>query len=131
MLHIFITGALLNSPYGSLGGTPSSGLVLDMFRSRAELVRSLSLAMQDPVEACKDINILAIVALAKTWKPQRATEAPTKVPNQGPLKSLQLLDTLALSKIDPIHFDGLLKIIELKGGLEKIEIPGLATIISL
>ncbi|KAK9258288.1 hypothetical protein V1519DRAFT_463808 [Lipomyces tetrasporus] len=131
VLHIFITGALTNSPQGTLGDTPSDRIALDMFRSRAEMVRSLSIAIKDPVEACKDINIFAIVALAKAGKFQKVEEMPLKTPKQGPLKSLQLLNWLALSEIDPIHFDGLSKLIELKGGLEKIEIPGLAALISI
>ncbi|KAK9351267.1 hypothetical protein V1523DRAFT_417313 [Lipomyces doorenjongii] len=129
VLHMFITGALINSQ-GTLGATPSNRISFDMFRSRAEIVRHMSIAMKDPVEACKDINIFAIVALAKTGTFHRV-EMPLKTPKQGPLRSLQLLNLLALSEIDPIHFDGLSKLIELKGGLEKIEIPGLAALISL
>lgn len=128
---MFITGALANLPHGSLGDTPSSRIALDMFRSRAELVRSLSLAIKDPVEACKDINIFTVVALAKGGESQRVKEVPLKMPTQGPLKSLQLLNLMSLSETDPVHLDGLSKLIELKGGLEKIEIPGLAVLISL
>jgi hypothetical protein len=131
-MHMFITGAWNNSLSGSLGDTPSSRVVIDMFRSRAELIRRLNLAIQDPVEACKDINIFSTVALAKNEKPQRmAKEVLLKTPNQGPLKSLQLLDVLALSDIEPMHFEGMSRLIELKGGLGNIEIPGLAALISL
>ncbi|OKL64617.1 hypothetical protein UA08_00307 [Talaromyces atroroseus] len=131
VLHIFITGALSNSPQGNLADTPSDRIAFDMFRSRAEMVRNLSVAIEDPIEACKDMNIFAVVALAKAGKSQKVEDLPLKMPKQGPLKSLQLLNWLALSETDPIHFDGLSKLIELKGGLEKIEIPGLAALISL
>lgn len=126
---MFITGALINSQ-GIRGATPSNRIALDMLQSRAEIVRDLNIAIQDPVEACKDINIFAVVALAKNEVAQRK-EVLLKTPKQGPLKNLQLLNLLALSEIDPVHYDGLSKLIELKGGLGKIEIPGLAALISL
>ncbi|KAJ6008887.1 hypothetical protein N7499_001066 [Penicillium canescens] len=129
VLHMFMTGALANLQ-GTPGTTHSHRIALDMFRSRAEIVRRLNIAIKDPAEACKDTNIFAVVALAKTGTVQKV-EVPRKTPKQGPLKSLQLLNLLALSEIDPVHLDGLLKLIELKGGLEKIEIPGLAALISL
>lgn len=129
VLHMFITGALLNSQ-GALSTIPSNTIARGMFRSRAEIVRRMSIAMKDPIEACKDVNIFAIVVLAKTEMSHRV-EIPLKTPKQGPLRSLQLLNVLALSEIDPIHFEGLSKLIELKGGLEKIKIPGLAALISL
>jgi hypothetical protein len=126
---MFLTGALINSP-GTLGGTPSNRVADDMFRSRAEIVRNLNKALKDPVEACKDLNILAIIALAKNATFQKA-EVPPKTPKEGPLKSMQLLNSLSLTAIDPIHYNGLTKLIEMKGGLEEIETPGLASVISL
>lgn len=129
VLHMFMTGALVNS-HGTLRAAPSSRIALYMFRTRASIIRHMSIAMKDPIEACKDINIFAVVALAKTGTFHGVGE-PLKTPKQGPLRSLQLLDLLALSEIDPIHFDGLSKLIGLKGGLENIEMPGLAALISL
>ncbi|CRG91231.1 hypothetical protein PISL3812_08279 [Talaromyces islandicus] len=130
VLHMFITGALINSQ-GIRGAIPSSRIARDMFQSRAKIVRGLNIAIQDPKEACKDINIFAVTALTKKEASQRMQELPSRTPNQGPLKRLQLLHLLALSEIDPIHYEGLSQLIELKGGLDKIEIPGLAALISL
>jgi hypothetical protein len=127
---MFITGALISSQR-IRGATASNRIALDMLQSRAKIVRDLNIAIQDPVEACKDINIFAVAALAKNETAQRVEEIPLETPKQGPLKSLQLLNVLALSKVDPIHYEGLSNLIELKGGLEKIEIPGLAALISL
>lgn len=61
---MFITGALINSQ-GIRGTTPSSRIARDMFQSRAEIVQNLNIAIQDPVEACKDINIFAVAALGE------------------------------------------------------------------
>jgi hypothetical protein len=126
---MFLMGTLIDTR-GNLGATPSNRVALDIFRSRAEIVRKLRVAIEDPVDAGKDMNILAIVALAKTV-PYQKVELPPKTPKQGPLKSLQLLDSFSLSNLDPVHVDGLRKLIELKGGLEQIETPGLAPVISL
>jgi hypothetical protein len=58
-------------------------------------------------------------------------DVPLKTPKQGPLRSLQFMSSFGLTESDPVHFDGLSKLIELKGGLEKIEMSGLAALISL
>jgi hypothetical protein len=129
MLHMFIMGALINSQ-GKLGVIPGNRIALDVFRSRAEIVRRMSIAMRDPAEACKDINIFAIVALAKSGQFKKV-DVPLKTPKQGPLRSLQFMSSFGLTESDPVHFDGLSKLIELKGGLEKIEMSGLAALISL
>jgi hypothetical protein len=128
MLHMFIIGALVNSQ-GDLGVIPGSRIALDVFRSLTEIVRHMSIAIKDPAEACKDINILAIAALAKNGQ-VKDVPLPLKTPKQGPLRSLQFLNSFGLTDIDAVHFDGLTKVIELKGGLETIEMPGLTTLIS-
>ncbi|RFU31482.1 hypothetical protein B7463_g4882, partial [Scytalidium lignicola] len=128
MLHMFIIGALINSQ-GTPGAIPTDRIVHDVFRSRAEIVRRMSTVMGDPVEACKDINIFAITALVKIGQFKKV-DVPLKTPNQGPLRSLQFMSSFGLMASDPVHFDGLSRLIELKGGLEKIEMPGLAALIS-
>jgi hypothetical protein len=125
---MFIIGAMVNSQ-GELGVIPGSRIALDVFRSLNEIVRSMSVVMKDPVEACKDINILAIAALAKNGQ-VKDMPLPLKTPKQGPLRSLQFLSSFELTDIDAVHFDGLTKVIELKGGLETIEMPGLTALIS-
>lgn len=129
LVHMFLTGTLVDIR-GNLGTTPSNRVAFDIFRSRAEIIRRLMAAIKNPVEACTDTNILAIVALTKTV-PSQKVELPSKTPKQGPLKSLQLIDSFSLSDIDPVHVDGLATLVELKGGLEKIETPGLAPVITL
>lgn len=126
---MFLTGTLIDIR-GNLGFTPSSRVAVDIFQSRAKIIRNLMISMKSPKDACAETNILAIVALTKT-APSQNVELPLRTPKQGPLKSLQSLDSFSLSDIDPIHVDGLAKLIELKGGLEKIETPGLASVITL
>jgi hypothetical protein len=90
----------------------------------------MSIVMRDPVEACKDINIFAISALSKGGQFKKM-DVSLKTPKQGPLRSLQSINSFGLTESNPLHFDGLSKLMELKGGLGKIKMPGLAALISL
>jgi hypothetical protein len=125
---MFIIGALLYSQ-GALGSIPINPITLYLFRYRAEIVRYLNIAMSDPVEACKDVNIFIVSALAGKG-PIKKVDMPPRVPRQGPLRGLQSLDSYALMDTVPVHVDGLSKLIEIKGGLEKIEMPGVAALVS-
>lgn len=119
-------GALIHSQ-GMLGLSPRI-VALVVFRSRAEIVRRMSIAMKDPGEAGKDINLLAISALAKNGEPEKGY-VPQKTPTQGPLRSLQFLNKLAMTEIAPVHYHGLTELIKRKE-LENIKLPGLAALIS-
>lgn len=130
LLHIFIIGALLYSQ-GALASAPGNSTTLDLFRCRAQLVRDISVAIEDPAEACKDINIFAVSALANKGRRRKLALPVGRTPNQGPLRTLQRIDSYGLTVTDPIHAEGLEKMLELKGGFEKIEMPGLAALISV
>jgi hypothetical protein len=54
----------------------------------------------------------------------------TAAPCQGPLRSLQGLDTYSLMRTVPEHFDGLASLVRLRGGLEKIEMKGLGALLT-
>lgn len=129
MLQVFIMGALIYSE-GAHRITHSSSTALSVFRARAEIVRHVSIAMRDPVEACNDVNIFAVSSLAKNGFFQ-SVQTSLKTPKQGPLRNLQFLSALGLTENVPIHFNGLWKIIEFKGGLGTVKMPGVAALVSL
>jgi len=129
ILHLFIMGALI-STRGAIAMTPGDPDSFEMFRARAEIVKYVGLAIMDPVEACKDVNIFAVSALAAKG-PFQVFTIPIKRPNQGPLRSLQNLESFGVTETVPLHLNGLSKIIRLKGSLERIQMPGLAAMISL
>jgi hypothetical protein len=54
-----------------------------------------------------------------------------KSPFQPTLRSLQWLDIYGRLSPNAIHQVGLLRLVELRGGLDKIELPGLSAVISL
>jgi hypothetical protein len=67
------------------------------------------------------------------WDP--VLELYQKLPPPKPffepfLKSLQSLDVYGLLSVNPQHAMGLLRLIEVRGGLEKVNTPGLAAVIS-
>ena len=119
----------LNNSLGAFG-VNTRGMALVGLRSRSEIVKRMCVIMKNLEEAGKDINILAIAALAKNGEPERGY-VPTKTPTQGPLRSLQFLSRLALTESVPVHYHALVRLVELKGGLEEIKLPGLAALISL
>lgn len=127
MLHMFIMGALIHS-HGALGFRAGEYITSKVFRFRAgaEIVRHMSIAMRDPEEACKDVNILPISTLAHNDLFE-GLDAPSKIPKQGPLRNLQLMNSCGSTESVPIHVDGLWNLIQLKGGLGKIETPGIAS----
>ncbi len=129
ILHLFIIGALLYSQ-GTHEIIPGSPIALSLFRFRSQIVQQMSVAIRDPVEACKDVNLFAILALANKGK-SKEVSLGLRSPRQGPLGNLQSLNTHALTEPLQVHFDGLAKVIKLKGGLEKVKMPGLASLISL
>ncbi|RDW66559.1 hypothetical protein BP6252_10194 [Coleophoma cylindrospora] len=130
LLQLFIMGSLIFSQ-GALGPFASKSVTQRLFQCRAEVVRLVNAAISNPAEACNDINIFAVSALAFKGSPCKKVDVPLKIPKQGPLRSLQFLSAYAMTDSVSIHVDGLSKLIEIKGGLDKIEIPGLASLISL
>lgn len=100
--------------------------------AHAETVTYVNQALSDHKIACSDSTILAVFALAYhsitiEEKPPKGSTAIFRAPEQGPLKSLRLLNLYG-GPIETVsmHREGLLKLIQLRGGIEKITLPGLA-----
>jgi len=93
-------------------------------------IHYVSREMQDPRQAVSDANIWAVVVLGYSGR-----EAPlrtgAKYPRQSFLKELQSLHIYCKMEIVVEHVLGLMKLVELMGGLDKIRIPGMAQVVSL
>jgi hypothetical protein len=95
-----------------------------------DLVRTLNKIMKDPTTAVTDATILAVfmmiempvLSVDKDW----AKESPFHAPLQG----LQWLNIHGAREPNMAHQRGLCKVVELRGGLHNIELPGLAAAIS-
>jgi len=88
----------------------------------------LSKTMQDPALAASDETICAVMVLA-------CSGAELTVPRSSrtcfdpPLKSMQWLDVYATVNMSEMHFRGLEQLINMRGGLENLEMDGVADII--
>jgi len=85
--------------------------------------------MRDPSRACTDDNIPAVICLAYNGLNVAAVE-PAKSPSQAPLMSLQMVDHYGALNTVVMHAEGLAKLVTMSGSLSKLEIEGLAAIIS-
>lgn len=94
-----------------------------------ETIRGVHQKFQDNTTSCADENILSVYSLAYhgASRPQKSTQTP----NQGPLNTLQLLNVYGgrLQTVE-VHLRGLAKMLTLRGGVDKIGLPGLAQAIS-
>lgn len=78
----------------------------ELIRTDAKIIRMLSKEMQDPDTAASDANILAVSGMAHYgWDVDIGEKK--RVPNQGPMRSLQGLDAYSLMRSVPEHLDGL------------------------
>jgi hypothetical protein len=95
----------------------------------AETIRGVHQKFEDASVSCADENILSVYALCchGALRPP----PPTVVPTQGPLANLLLLHVYGgRLEIVQLHVQGLAKMLSFRGGISKIELPGLAQAIS-
>ena len=94
-----------------------------------EAISELNKEMRDPSRACTADNILAVVCLAYNGLDVAEVEPP-KSPSQSALTSLQMMDHYGALNTVVVHAEWLAKLVAMPGGLSKLEIEGLAAIIS-
>ena len=96
----------------------------------AQAVQYINNRLGDPQTACDDATILAVLLLAYNGN-VNATKEQAAGPTQGPLKSLQLLDLYGgMINTETTHEQGLGRMIELRGGVSQMKMPGLAQMLS-
>ena len=127
LFHAFLYGAVIHD-------RASRGLLNDkvspeLFYTQTEAVKGLTRDLSDPAIFCTDEIILAVLCLAVNGVKQYTTE-PARVPSQGPLKSLRMLDIYGILDVVPIHAEGLARLVAVRGGLQNIKMLGLAEAIS-
>jgi hypothetical protein len=102
-----------------------------LLRAHAETVTHVNKALSNPSTACSDLTILTVFNLAYHYLAVDAEARPAyttrRAPQQGPLRSLRLLNLYGGPiEAASMHREGLLRMIELRGGLETVTLPGLA-----
>ncbi|KAL2855627.1 hypothetical protein BJX68DRAFT_230926 [Aspergillus pseudodeflectus] len=103
----------------------------EMAVCEANVISQMNSILQDPIQAASDAVILSVLCLATNlYNGPSTDEEACSSPFYAPLRSLQWLDIYGRLSPHPVHQAGLLQLISLRGGLEKMELPGLAAVIS-
>jgi hypothetical protein len=97
----------------------------------ADAIARINRAIKVPSEAATDSLILCVLCMATNKLENPLWEDMRESPFGSPLRSLQWLDVYGRLSPHLVHQAGLRQLVSLRGGLEKIELPGLATVISL
>jgi len=91
---------------------------------KVEGIRQLNEVISNGKEALTDEVILTIIRLA-SHEFVNFTEEKRK-PFNSPLQRAGLLDTYGGLQIVPGHMDAIIKLVDLRGGIENLTLPGLA-----
>lgn len=105
---------------------PSDELVL----CQTEAVQAINHRLSQSITACDDDSLRIVFSL--TWHGALKDDATPQAPNQAPMGGLQALRLfMGVIGCDTMHADGLNRMLSLRGGLDKVNMPGLAFLISL
>ena len=74
--------------------------------------------------------ILSVLCMATNTRDETAWLRKGFTPFQAPLQKLQCLDIYGMIALHSIHALGLIRLVQLRGGLEELTTPGLAATIS-
>lgn len=98
----------------------------------AEVIAQITAILPNTDQAVCDAVILSVLCMATNrYAGGPKCHQDMESPFQAPLRSLQWLDVYGRLSPNPLHQAGLSQLVYLRGGLEKIELPGLAAVISL
>ncbi|KAK2776983.1 hypothetical protein FQN53_002449 [Emmonsiellopsis sp. PD_33] len=112
---------------------------LDLTRRRVEnrealllenkTIQGLNEALQDP-SGISDGIIVAVQCLSVSRFDESILKWKAKSPFHPPLTKLQWINIYGALTIDPIHASGLEKMINLRGGLDNVRLPGFTAILT-
>jgi hypothetical protein len=102
---------------------------LEQIICETETIKQLNKMMQDPSQVCSDEVILAVLCMAFNRIDYSGWTVADPSP-KAPLRNLQWLDVYGGLSLNDHHVKGLLALIETKGGLSKMKLPGLAETLS-
>ncbi|KAJ9613098.1 hypothetical protein H2200_003039 [Cladophialophora chaetospira] len=134
-LHSLLFGALSHKRLNLLRGAGAhvnldvASLEVDMRRCEIESIALINKALRkdNTITDAMIVSVLCMAANAWDLTLERFLEQSAPAPVFDPLlKSLQWLDIYGLLSVHPTHAAGLVQLIKLRGGLHKIQTPGLA-----
>ncbi|KAL1961886.1 hypothetical protein VTN77DRAFT_966 [Rasamsonia byssochlamydoides] len=132
LLAAFLFGASSHRHVMSLlnGGTVSAQDRRMVQLSELQSIQMINHALQDPAKATSDAVILSVVCMANNTADESAVLHARTSPFNAPLRSLQSLDVYGGICANPVHQEGLVRLVAMRGGLQNLQLEGLAAIIS-
>ncbi|KAL5334867.1 hypothetical protein BJX70DRAFT_344427 [Aspergillus crustosus] len=130
----FLYGSLSHMRVQALNGW----IPRHMFRARQqrlletvemETIKMVSREMNNPSRAVCDAMIFSVVCMAHNKADDNSTGYQTP-PFTAPMQRLQWLDVYGSLRTNMVHIGGLVQMVNLRGGIDKIQLPGLASVIS-
>jgi hypothetical protein len=98
--------------------------------SYIDSVKALNRTLKIPATAVTDATILAVLMMIEMPVVASTKDWQKESPFQAPLQGLQWLNIHGAREPNLSHQMGLCKLVELRGGLHNIKLPGLAPAIS-
>ncbi|EFR01660.1 hypothetical protein MGYG_04662 [Nannizzia gypsea CBS 118893] len=102
---------------------------LEQIVCETETIKQLNMMMKDPAKAFSDEVVLAVLCMAFNRIDYSGWTVSDPSP-KAPLRNLQWLDVYGGLSLNDHHVKGLMAIIETRGGLKSIKMPGLAETLS-
>lgn len=96
-----------------------------------ECVKLINESIANPDLPVTDCLILSVLCMANNNSNNQALREPEDSPFRPSLQQLQWLQLYGRNSSNEVHRRGLAQLIQMRGGLQNIELPGLAAIISL
>ncbi|KAI9822667.1 MAG: hypothetical protein M1827_000386 [Pycnora praestabilis] len=128
----FMFHALMYAAFAHLavlrGRISKTALTLPLY-CRGEAIRQLNVHLSDAAKSTSDEVILTILAIARNDMKEGDT-FDSYTPFQSPLTSAGCLNSYGKWTCPEVHARALIRIVTLRGGLEKLELTGLARSIS-
>ncbi|KAL2824804.1 hypothetical protein BDW59DRAFT_83005 [Aspergillus cavernicola] len=94
-----------------------------------ETIQLVSREMDNPSRAVCDAMIFSVVCMAHN-KADDNLSGYQSSPFTAPMQRLQWLDVYGSLRTNLVHIGGLVQMINLRGGIDKIQLPGLSSVIS-
>ncbi|PYH98272.1 hypothetical protein BO71DRAFT_64268 [Aspergillus ellipticus CBS 707.79] len=121
-VNCLLTGELA-APFGKEDESLALGA------SYKETITAINEAMQDPTRVTSDATILAVLmTIEKPFIPH-SKDWSQESPFQAPLRKMQWLNVHGAREPNLAHQTGLCKLIQLRGGLHNVRLPGVAAAI--
>ncbi|PYH43611.1 uncharacterized protein BP01DRAFT_95096 [Aspergillus saccharolyticus JOP 1030-1] len=130
----FVFGSLSHKRVQWLKGTipahaflPSEQQMLQLCET--ETIRNVTREVSDPTRAMSDAIILSVICMAHNVANNEHIKGQ-KLPFTAPMQRLQWLDIYSSLPPNLVHIKGLIQMVNLRGGLENLTLPGLAPTLS-